>query len=76
MTSGTEAASPSLPSRDFVSLSCRDPLSLVDAKQDGFSVNRLGHQAERSVKDDTLDKDVASSTEEERMGADVYRRSR
>jgi hypothetical protein len=38
----------------------------------------VGHQAERSVKDlvvdtdDILDKDVASSTEEERMGADVH----
>ena len=80
MTSGTEAASVSLPSRDFASLSCRDPLSPVDAKLDGPSVNRLGHQAERSVKDlavdtdDILDKDVASSTEEERMRADVHGR--
>jgi hypothetical protein len=57
MTSGTEAASLSLPSRDFASLSCRDPLSPVDAKQDGPSVNRLGHQAERSVKDLVVDTD-------------------
>ena len=80
MTSGTEAASLSLPYRDFASLSCRDPLSPVDATPDGFSVNRLGHQAEHSVKDfavdtdDILDKYLASSTEEERMGADVHRR--
>jgi hypothetical protein len=51
-------------------------------EQDGFSVNRLGHQAERSVKDlvvdtaDILDKDVVSNTEEERMRADVYGRPR
>lgn len=82
MTSGTEAASLSLPSRDFASLSCRNPLSPVDAKQDGPSVSRWATQAERSVKglvvdtDDILDKDVGSSTEEERMGTDVHRRQR
>ena len=82
MTSGAEAASRSLPSRDFVSLSCRDPLSPVDATQDLSSVNRLGHQAQRSVKDlvvntdDTQDRNAASRTEEEGMCADMHRRSR
>jgi hypothetical protein len=82
MTSGTEAASQSPPACDFVSLSCRDPFSPVDATQDGSSVNRLGHQAERSVKDlvvdtdHTQDKNAASRTEEERMCADMHRRSR
>ena len=45
-------------------------------------MNRLGHHGERSVKefavdtDGILNKGVASSTEEEWMRADVYRRSR
>jgi len=67
MTSRTACASLSLPARDFSSLSCRAPLSPVDAKQDGFSVNRLGRKAERSVKDlvvdtdGTLDKNVGQA---------------
>lgn len=60
MTAGAEAAFLSLPWRDFASLSCRDPLFPVDAKQDGFSVNQLGHQAERSVKDLVVDTDDIS----------------